>query len=105
MVLVDCKRWKSRVRVGEVLVLASRASDIRAKNPDLELWVSLLSTKGASKNAQILAKYFDIKIETVQNEREYAISLREKMNIGRKEAVRVGLQEERPQVVRINKSK
>jgi hypothetical protein len=93
IVLVECKRWYVRVGVQEVLVLASRAADIGERNPNRKLWISLVSTQGASKNARALARQFNIKLDTVHTPREYAIGLRSQMNIRRQDSVGVGIQE------------
>jgi hypothetical protein len=82
LVLIECKRWERRIRVQEVLVLASRATDIKAAHPECKFWVSLATTKGASRNAQKLAEYFHISLDCVRSAREYAVRLRNHVNLG-----------------------
>lgn len=85
LVLVECKRWERRITVKEVLVLASRAADIRAAIEAAELerqvWVSLATTEGASSNAALLARQFKISLDRVRSAREYAVRLRYHVNL------------------------
>jgi hypothetical protein len=81
LVLVECKRWGTRVGVPEVLVLASRLADIKPTLPGQQIWVSLVSQKGASANAEKLARHFDIHIDVAQSAKDYSMRLRSQVNV------------------------
>ena len=61
--LIECKQWKNRVGVAEVLVIAGRASDIQAGFPEASIHAVLISMRGASRGALQLAQHFGINIE------------------------------------------
>jgi hypothetical protein len=82
LVLVECKRWLKKIGVQEVLVLASRSADIKEKEPGKKLWVSMVTQKGASGNAQTLARHFDINIDVVRSASEFSVRLRSRVGMG-----------------------
>jgi hypothetical protein len=90
LLLIECKRWKDRVGVNEVLVLASRAADIRAQNPTLMVWPALVTTRGVTRDAPKLAESFRVGIDVVKNTLEYAIRIRHRVYSGVRSGVRLG---------------
>jgi hypothetical protein len=75
VVLVESKLWLAPVDAEAVLTLAARLVDIRAANPTATVHASLVSTKGVTRGAEQLARYFGVSLDVVANEREYAIRL------------------------------
>jgi hypothetical protein len=73
--LIECKRWKDRIGVAEVLVLAGRASDIKACHPGCSVTAILVSIYGASRGAQQLARHFGINIEIATSAFEYGLRI------------------------------
>jgi hypothetical protein len=73
LLLIECKRWKKKVGVGPVMILAARIIDIRAAVPATRVHGSIVSMKKITPKARILAKYFRIEIDTVRSLHEYAI--------------------------------
>jgi hypothetical protein len=76
LVLVECKYWSRPVDAEAVLVLASRLADIRAADTSLDVSASVVSTKGATRGAQILADYFSIILDEVKSVDDYGVRLR-----------------------------
>ena len=73
--LIECKRWKDRIGVAEVLVLAGRASDIKACSPECSVAAILVSMRGASQGAQQLAQHFGIAIEIATSASEFGLRI------------------------------
>ena len=80
--VIECKRWKDRIGVAEVLVLAARAHDIADANKGKHVHAILASTQGASREAKKLAKHFGIQIEIVQSANEFGIQIGKLISVG-----------------------
>lgn len=73
--IIECKRWDKHVGVQDVLVLASRAQDLRNMHPEKSVKTILASTKGVSKNAAKVAKHFDIEIEIIKSAADFTLRI------------------------------
>ncbi|MCH7549002.1 MAG: hypothetical protein IH969_05610 [Candidatus Krumholzibacteriota bacterium] len=72
--LYECKYWSRPVTPEAVLTLAGRVSDIRANNREKRITGTIVSNlKGLSSGAKTLAKHFDIGVDCVQSEHEFAL--------------------------------
>jgi len=73
--LVECKRWKRKIGVQEMLVLASRTNDIHNDRKEILVKPIIASQVGATPNAQLIAQWFDIQIDNVESAYEYGLQL------------------------------
>ena len=55
LILVECKRWQSKIKIEHVLAFHCRLEDIRKKQNVIlkELWLQLLDIRGAPRNMEI----------------------------------------------------
>ena len=90
LILVECKRWNTKIGVEEVLVLASRVADINPTVPGRQIWVSMVSCKGATRGAQALARHFHLNVDTVESPHEYAVRLRNHVAVGQRDNLGLG---------------
>jgi hypothetical protein len=95
LLLFECKCWKEREPVGveAVLVMASRLADIRAANPELEVEAAIVSTKPATSDANLVARFFGVQLDIVSSPREYALRIRERGFLLRADSLGVSLGE------------
>lgn len=82
IVLVECKHWKTRIGVKEVLVLKSRQADIKDASPGCRVEALFATTVGATLGARRLAKYFEINVGAVSSENEFALRVASYLDIG-----------------------
>jgi hypothetical protein len=82
MVIIECKYYDRKIGLEAVLVLVGRLADIRPTVQSHEIIASLVTTHPPSRNAQKVADYFGIHLQRVSTPSEYAIGLRDRMNIG-----------------------
>ena len=90
MFLIECKRWKKRIGVAEVLVLAGRASDIQACSTGCSVKAIMVSMCGASEGAWQLAKHFGIDIETAQSASEFGLRIGKYIHQAVSDGLRMG---------------
>lgn len=73
--LIECKRWGKSIGVAEVLVLAGRARDIQVLSTECSVKAIIVSMRGASKGARLLAQQFDIAIEIAISASEFGLRI------------------------------
>jgi hypothetical protein len=73
--IIECKRWKSRIGVAEVLVLAARASDIQSRFQEGSVTAVLVSMRGASAGAEQLARHFGVAVEIATSASEFGLRI------------------------------
>jgi len=93
LLLLECKYWKKAVDVEPVLVLASRLTDIRAANPDLQVSAGIVSTKSPTSGAKRLAKNFDVQLDEVSTPKAYILRIHERFFLRRTDSLTLGLEE------------
>jgi hypothetical protein len=91
--LFECKYWGKPVDAEPVLVISSRLAHVRAANPNLEVKAAVISTKQPTAGAQILSRYFDVRLDVVATPSEYALLIRDQFYLGRTDLLSVGLVE------------
>lgn len=77
--LIECKLWRNKIGVDEVLVLAGRASDIAQEHQSLKIKSILASHSGFTDGAIKLAKHFDIDLEIIKSKKEFALRIGSKV--------------------------
>lgn len=87
--IVECKRWKKRIGVAEILVLASRARDIENAYPGKVVTAIIASQVGATKGAMLLAKFFKIEISVAKSEYKFGLRLGRSIFLALKESVTI----------------
>ncbi|MGQ0801083.1 MAG: restriction endonuclease [Pseudomarimonas sp.] len=80
--LIECKRWLKKVGVEEVMVLASRGTDISQHQQVGSVHCVLATTVGATRNALVLAKFFNIQIEIVRSAQEFGMRIGRHTQLG-----------------------
>jgi len=81
--LIECKCWKSKVRPESVLTFAARIWDIRdGQARDVKLHPSLITTRGFQPGAEILARFFGIRLDYVNSLNEFLIRFKQAILAG-----------------------
>jgi hypothetical protein len=88
--LIECKRWKSKIGVAEVMILAARGTDIAQSNDGIIVQAVLASTVGATKGAIKLAKYFRIQLEIVQSAQVFGLRIGKHISVGVADSFPIG---------------
>lgn len=73
--IIECKRWDKRIGVAELLILASRTTDIQKQHSSYTVTPILATTKGATFGACKLADHFNVAIEIVKSAHEFGLRL------------------------------
>lgn len=73
--IVECKRWKSKIGVAEILVLASRRQDIESAHPGPPVFAIIVSQLSATRGASQLARHYGIEISSAKSAHEYGLRL------------------------------
>ncbi|MFZ2146061.1 MAG: restriction endonuclease [Sedimentisphaerales bacterium] len=100
--IVECKRYKQRINVANMLVLVGRIKDIQA-NEKRKINGIFFTTKGYQGGAKKVAKYFQIVINTAMSIDEFAAQLAEHVIIGT-QSLKLGLQLHQPEIITSNNS-
>ena len=80
--LIECKRWKTKIGVEEVMVLAARATDIVQGTNGVPIQAILASKVGVTRGAKTLAEYFNIQLEVVRSAHEFGMRIGRNVRVG-----------------------
>lgn len=100
--IVECKKYKYRINVADMLVLVGRIKDIQS-NEKRKINGIFFTTKGYQVGAKKIAKYFQIVINTAMSIDEFAAQLAEHVIIGTP-SLKLGLQLHQPKIITSNNS-
>ena len=88
--IIECKCWKRKLGVQEVLTLAGRAKDIQDSCAQHTVIPVLISIKGASRYASPLAEYFNIKIEIAESAHDFGLKIGNFIHEAKDECLGIG---------------
>jgi len=71
----ECKHWKRKIGLEEVLVLASRLADLQAARPESHISAAMVSLQQATRGAQQLARHFGITLDVGTSPSEYGLRI------------------------------
>lgn len=72
--LVECKRYKSKVTLSDMLVLIARIDDI-CKKKKIKVIGTFFTTIGYTKPAKKVGSYYNIELNTVKNIKYFAVQV------------------------------
>jgi hypothetical protein len=72
--LVECKRYKSKVTLSDMLVLIARIDDI-CKKKKTKVIGTFFTTIGYTKPARKVGSYYNIELNTVKNSKHFAVQV------------------------------
>lgn len=72
--LVECKRYKSKVTLSDMLVLIARIDDI-CKKKKIRVIGTFFTTIGYTKPARKVGNYYNIELNTVKNSKYFAVQV------------------------------
>jgi uncharacterized protein (UPF0305 family) len=64
--LVECKRYKKKVTVSDMLILIARINDIKRKRTEQQVEGCFFTTEGYTKPAIKVGTFYDIELNTVE---------------------------------------
>ena len=87
--LIECKRWESKIGVEEIMTLAARSTDIAQAHEGNIAQAILASTKGATRGAIILARFFNIQLEVVHSAHVFGFRIGKQVRVGVADGFRI----------------
>jgi hypothetical protein len=73
--LIECKCWKRKIGVAEMLVLVSRARDIQENDKGVSIMPIIVSQAGPTRGAKLIGQRFHVKIARAKSAREFGLQL------------------------------
>ena len=74
-VLIECKKYKDKVGLSDMLVLITRVNDIQKKYSEFKVIGVFFTTKGFTRNAVTLANAYKIEYNTAKSIKNFAIHI------------------------------
>jgi len=75
IILIECKKYKNKVGLSDMLILIARVDDIRRKYPDFKVTGVFFTTEGYTKNALTLARAYKIEWNKAKTIKNFAIHI------------------------------
>ena len=86
--LIECKRYRSKVRLSDMLILIARIDDI-CKNKKTKVIGIFFTTMGYTKPARKIGNYYNIELNTVKNIEHFAVQVAGNLFV-RAEPIQIG---------------
>ena len=74
LILIECKRYNSKVALKDMLVLVARVDDIN-KGKKIDVTGNFFTTKGFTKPAEKIGKYYNIDLNTFKDLEHFAVHI------------------------------